>query len=70
AELPRDASAAFSEALWPFIPGIVNADLHQDFENCNFPPEIKRAVILYKGQLTPTYRYLSEYLDRAKETKI
>ncbi|NOY57451.1 MAG: hypothetical protein GXO75_00760, partial [Calditrichaeota bacterium] len=66
----RDASAAFSEALWPFIPGIVNADFDQEFQNCNFPPEIKSAAILYKGQLTPAYRYLSEYLDRAKEKKI
>jgi len=70
AELPRDSSAAFSEALWPFIPGIVNADLDQDFQNCNLPAEIKRAAILYKGQLTPAYRYLNEHLDRAKETKI
>jgi len=69
AELPRDSSAAFSEALWPFIPGIANADLNRDFQNCNMPSEIKRAVILYKGELTPGYRYLNEYIDRARETK-
>lgn len=69
AELPRDSSAAFSEALWPFLPGIVNADLHSDFQHCNMPLEIKRAVIVYKGELTPDYRYLSEHLVRTAETE-
>ncbi len=70
AELSRDSSAAFSKALWPFISDIVDADLRRDFQKCNMPPEIKRAVILYKGELTPTYRYLGEHLDRARETEI
>jgi len=27
------------------------------------PPEIKRAVIVYRGELTPGYRYLEAYLQ-------
>ena len=29
---------------------------------CELPPEVRKAVILYRGELTPDYRYLSGYL--------
>ncbi len=61
-ELPRDASAVFSKSLSPFIHGIVNADTTGDFDQCNFPPEIKKAVICYKGELTKGFDYLKKYL--------
>jgi alpha-aminoadipic semialdehyde synthase len=62
AELPRDASGEFSERLIDFVPGIVNADTDLSFDDVNFPDEIKRAVILYKGELTPEFKYLEEFL--------
>jgi alpha-aminoadipic semialdehyde synthase len=62
AELPRDASGEFSYRLIEFVPGIMNADLKRSFEEVNFPPEIKRAVILYKGKLTSEFKYLEEFL--------
>ena len=33
-------------------------------KDCGLPPEIKRAVIAYQGELTPDYRYIAEYLTR------
>ena len=65
AELPNDSSRFFSEQLWPFIPGIVTADFDQPLEKSGLPDEIKRAVIVYKGELTEAYRYLTEPLARA-----
>jgi len=62
AEMPKDSSIGFSTALSPFVPGIVNADMSGNFDYANFPAEIKRAVIVYKGELTPEYAYLKEYL--------
>ncbi len=62
AELPVNSSIQFSNSLYGFIPGIVNADMSQSFEDVDFPPEIKRAVIVYKGELTPDYKHLEEYL--------
>jgi len=62
AELPRDASIAFSEALWRFVPQIIAADFSAPFESCQLPEEIKKAVIVYRGQLTPKYEYLRRYL--------
>ncbi len=62
AELPREASADFSRVLAPFIPAIAHCDYTAPFEECTLPPEIKRAVIAYQGQLTPDYRYIQEFL--------
>ena len=62
AELPREASTDFSHVLTPFIPAMARSDLSAPFEDCDLPPEIKRAVIAYQGQLTPDYRYIQEYL--------
>ena len=61
-EVPRDASIYFSHILKGFVPDIVNASYPPGFENCTLPPVLKRAVIVYKGELTPDYRYLEKYL--------
>ena len=61
-ELPREASVDFSRILKPFIPAIAAADFSAPFEASNLPPEIKRAVIAYRGQLTPDYQYIQQYL--------
>ncbi|MFX0138993.1 MAG: bifunctional lysine ketoglutarate reductase /saccharopine dehydrogenase family protein [Candidatus Hodarchaeota archaeon] len=61
-ELPREASTSFSETLKPYLPPIAQADFTVDFVNLNLPREIKNAVIVYKGDLTPNYKYLKEFL--------
>lgn len=62
-ELPRNSSIEFSNSLHQFIPGIVNADLTKNFDDVDFPPEIKRAVIVYKGNLTDNYKFLEEFIQ-------
>ena len=61
-ELPKDSSRAFSEILWHFIPEIVHADYAANFAQLHLPPEIKNAVILHQGKLTPSYQYINKYL--------
>jgi saccharopine dehydrogenase (NAD+, L-lysine-forming) len=61
-ELPRDASVDFSAVLREFIPAIAKADFSVPFDKLELPPEIKRAVIAYHGELTPDYRYIEEFL--------
>ncbi len=63
-ELPRDASRDFGRILLPYVPKIVSADYSADFEDCRLPPEIKRAVIVYRGMFTPKYEYLGKYLQK------
>jgi alpha-aminoadipic semialdehyde synthase len=60
-EIPREASIYFSRVLKPFIPAIAQVDFSVSFENCVLPPEIKKAVIAYQGELTPDYRYIAKY---------
>jgi alpha-aminoadipic semialdehyde synthase len=62
-ELPRESSADFSRALKDFVPRIAKADYSVPFEKCDLPPEIKKAVIAYRGELAPDYRYLEKFLQ-------
>jgi alpha-aminoadipic semialdehyde synthase len=61
-ELPREASTSFSETLQQFIPSIVKADYTVPFDKLDLPAEVKKAVIVYQGKLTPEYEYLNKYL--------
>jgi len=62
-ELPRESSQSFSDTLIRFIPAIMNADFTTpDFKDLQLPEEIKNAVILYQGKLTPTYQYINKFL--------
>jgi len=61
-ELPREASTYFSSVLMDYVPAIAKADYALPFEALDLPPEIKRALIVHRGELTPSYRYLEDYL--------
>jgi hypothetical protein len=63
--LPREASAYFSNVLKVFVPQIAAADYSGSFDACELPLELKRAVIAYRGSLTPDYRYLEQHLNSA-----
>jgi len=61
-ELPRESSESFGAALENFVPAIASADYDVDFETLELPNEIKGAMILHKGKLTPKFKYIEEYL--------
>ena len=61
-ELPKESSNDFSHVLKRFVPSIAMADFDADFEKLELPPEIKKAVIVYRGKLTPDYEYLAKFL--------
>lgn len=61
-ELPRDASEYFSQVLLPYVPALASADYRAPFADLTLPPEIKRAVIAHRGELTPAYAYLAQHL--------
>jgi len=61
-ELPKESSNSFSESLISFAPSIVKADYSVDFDNLDLPNEIKKALILYKGNLTKDYQYINNFL--------
>lgn len=63
-ELPREASASFSNALIHYLKPIVDCDFDESFANLEIPKPIKKALILHKGELTPDYKYLEMYLNK------
>ena len=62
AELSLESSFFFSDALLPFVPAIAMADFSGDFKDCDLPYPIKKAIILYRGEFTPEYEYMKEYI--------
>jgi alanine dehydrogenase len=62
AEIPLESSVFFSQSLMPFMPAIARADFRGAFEDCELPPPIKKAVILFKGEFTPAFRYMADFL--------
>ena len=60
--LPRDSSIFFGNQILPFVAAIAKADYHAEFDMIKLPPEIKKCVIVHKGQLTPDYKYMEKFL--------
>lgn len=63
-ELPKDASEHFSSILPQYIPAIMGMDLERHWLEINLPESLKRAVIVYQGELTPEFSYLEKYLTK------
>lgn len=61
-ELPREASAAFSGALAPFVPTMAAADLSGPLDAAGLPDPIRRSVILWRGELAPDFEYMRRFL--------
>jgi alanine dehydrogenase len=61
-ELPRESSASFTTALTPFVPPIAALTDEGSFDEAGLPPEIAKATILWRGELTPDFEYMRAYL--------
>ena len=61
-ELAEEASKSFSKILVDFIQRLVSADYNVAFKDLKLPEELRRGMILYRGKLTPEYKYLEKYL--------
>jgi alpha-aminoadipic semialdehyde synthase len=62
AELPLEASTYFSGILKEYVPALTKADFGQSFAECGLPDVLRRAVILYRGELAPDYTYLARFV--------
>jgi len=62
AELPLESSAYFSGRLKDHIPALAAARFDRPFAECGLPDVLKKAVILYRGGLTPDFAYLAEFI--------
>ena len=62
AELPLESSTYFSGKLKDLVPAMAAADYEARFETCGLPDVLRRAVIVYRGELAPDYAYLAQSL--------
>jgi len=62
-EFPKEASQGFSSVLRQYIPEIVQTDFDTVYEDLKLPTPIKKALILHRGNLTPEYQYITQYLE-------
>ena len=61
-EIPRESSIYFSSVFSKLMPGLINANFVDKFSDLDIPYEFKNAIITYKGELTPNYRYINKFL--------
>lgn len=66
-ELPREASASFSNTLIHYLKPIVDCDFDESFSDLELPKPIKKALILHNGNFTPDYQYLKEHLKASSD---
>lgn len=62
AEIPRESSTDFSRVLSGLLPALLQGGSGEDFASWGIPPELKRAVIVHRGRLTPDYATLARFL--------
>ncbi|MEM7040057.1 MAG: hypothetical protein AAF570_24005, partial [Bacteroidota bacterium] len=62
-EFSADASEQFSTDISPLLSGILSANYEGTMEESGLPDAISKACILWNGELTPTYAYMSEFVE-------
>jgi alpha-aminoadipic semialdehyde synthase len=63
-ELAKESSEFFSQILKGFIPELAKANFSKSLEDSGLPPPLKKAVILYQGELTKDYTYLEKFISK------
>lgn len=64
-ELSVDASREFSQPLHRLVVELAETEWDVPFSELALPPELRRAVVTHRGELTPDYRYLRRHLEAA-----
>lgn len=64
AEIPRESSEHFGDALFPYLAALAEADPAADFARLALPEVLLDAVVTHRGQLTPAFRYLERLLQK------
>jgi len=62
AELPRDATRHFGDSLKPYMGALASLDPSVPFDRVKMPSELRKAVIVWNGRLTPEYQYIEKHL--------
>jgi alpha-aminoadipic semialdehyde synthase len=58
-ELPVESSQHFGDSLVRYVPLLANCDWNRPLSGLGLPPELRRAVVVHRGELTPEFSYLA-----------
>ena len=61
-EFSADASEQFGGDLYPFLKNIITANYKRPLSKSKLSPEIKRAVIMWKGRFTKDFSYMQRFV--------
>ncbi|MCU0286567.1 MAG: bifunctional lysine ketoglutarate reductase /saccharopine dehydrogenase family protein [Acidobacteria bacterium] len=61
-EFPRESSEAFSAVLKNFVSNLVAENFNASFDKIKLPDPLRRAMVLHKGEFTPDYYYMKEFI--------
>lgn len=61
-ELPVASSEAFTDALSPFVADVARARFDGSLDQAGLPDPIRKATVLWRGELTPDYLYMSDFM--------
>ena len=61
-EFPRESSEAFSAVLKNFVSNLATENYNVSFDNIKLPDPLRRAMVLHRGELTPNYFYMKEFI--------
>jgi len=62
-ELPVEASQHFGDSLVHFVPVLARCDWSAPLDSLAVPEEIRQAIIVHRGELTPRFAYLTDSLE-------
>jgi len=62
-EIPKESSQYFSSTLRDMVTPLAAADWQSPFGKLDLTAYLKRAVIVHRGELTPSYQYLHKHLE-------
>jgi len=62
-QLPKESSQHFGDTLVRFVPALARCDWARPLAELNLPEAIERAVVIHRGELTPGFAYVQEYLE-------
>ncbi len=65
AEISLESSIFFSQALKPYISDLARTDFRGAFGSLELPSPLRKAVIVHRGELTPSYAYLKPFIEAA-----
>jgi alpha-aminoadipic semialdehyde synthase len=69
AEISLESSVFFSQVLKPFIPALCAADFSSDFAALRLPAPLRKAVILQRGELTPDYAFMRDFVRTSQRSR-